>query len=322
VEYSITLVLRVNELFHDVEGKAYEDIHPEIFKNEIVRWQNICHYIFPQNRVGNIRFLDIGSGTGFVPITVAHKLKSDDLFICTDISKEKLKICRENIENEEFACQFKYLKLTGTGIPIESNSVNLISMNSVLHHIPNFNELFAEINRLLKVGGKIIVGHEPNKLSKNNIIISIYKTVTLILFKPRELIVSFLRKMHLINTVRSIVRPFNKKTKNNHDILAEVNAQLLSEGLIPKPLSLDQLTEIVDIQSPGAGGSFHRERGIDINVIVKDYLPSFEVEYFESYNHLGTLIGKNVFVLWCEKYLNYKYPKEGETFCAILKKIK
>ncbi len=36
---SAALVLRVNELFHDLEGADYANVHPEIFKAEARRWE-------------------------------------------------------------------------------------------------------------------------------------------------------------------------------------------------------------------------------------------------------------------------------------------
>ena len=42
MRYSPELVLKVNELFHDVEGSAYAGVHPEIFEGETARWDEIA----------------------------------------------------------------------------------------------------------------------------------------------------------------------------------------------------------------------------------------------------------------------------------------
>ena len=42
MRYTPELVLKVNEVFHDVEGSAYAGVHPEIFQGETARWDEIA----------------------------------------------------------------------------------------------------------------------------------------------------------------------------------------------------------------------------------------------------------------------------------------
>jgi len=93
MKYSNRLVLKVNEIFHDVESNHYKYKHPEIFKRERDRWKrNVIPLI-----VGTTMILDIGTGTGFVPNTICSRLNKKDAFICSDISKEMLEICKRYI---------------------------------------------------------------------------------------------------------------------------------------------------------------------------------------------------------------------------------
>lgn len=39
MKYSEDFILKVNEIYHDIEGKTYENKHPNIFKGETSHWQ-------------------------------------------------------------------------------------------------------------------------------------------------------------------------------------------------------------------------------------------------------------------------------------------
>ena len=156
------LALRVNELFHDIEGKEYQNKHNDIFTGEYDRWKTTSKSYFADYQTP-FTVLDIGTGTGFIPLTTAEFLSLDDTFICSDISKEMLSIAEKNIATKHFQCQFEFLKLDGKKIDLENESVSIITMNSVLHHIPNLEQFCGQLNQLLKPGGRIVIGHEPNR---------------------------------------------------------------------------------------------------------------------------------------------------------------
>lgn len=64
---------------------------------------------------------------------------------------------------ENFGIPLNYIKPSIIGnIPLESNSVDLITCFGVLHHIPNVSYVMAELYRILKPGGYILI-REPIK---------------------------------------------------------------------------------------------------------------------------------------------------------------
>jgi methylase of polypeptide subunit release factors len=78
------LVNRVNEIYHDIEREAYLQKHPEIFVDEAKRWRRIAKRYLVKDC--SITVLDIGTGIGFIPLTIAPFLKMEDTIICSDIS--------------------------------------------------------------------------------------------------------------------------------------------------------------------------------------------------------------------------------------------
>ncbi|MFH1514281.1 MAG: class I SAM-dependent methyltransferase [bacterium] len=322
--YPSELVIKVNEVFHDVEESDYDEKHPEIFKQEGERWQRVFKDILVQRTQAPVTLLDIGVGTGFVPVQIAHLFKEHDKLICSDLSAKMLDVCKKNTEQIEADVTFEYLKLDGKTIDIESSLCKFVTMNSVVHHVPELASFFTEIDRVLKPHGYIVIGHEPNKLfHENGLLWWNYRFLSIIIRTDRW-------KSNIKKAIKSILRKFgiiplrggnNEQTKpesQNHQN-REINRRLLQKKEITDPLSDKQIAEIVDIHSPTAGG-FHKDRGIIVEEIIKQYLPGYSIHTFETYNHLCKISSRNGFTIWLCSVLKKMYPKQGSTFFTVLKK--
>lgn len=231
-----------------------------------------------------------------------------------------LNVCKEKIAERKFKCNFEYLKLDGQNINLASNILDYITINAVLHHVPNLSILFEETNRLLKVNGRMIIGCEPNKFFyEHKFLWNNYKIISFI-FDPQEFILGVLRRLNLFEVARSLCQNFSQRVTIYNSIIEEVNDRLLKEEIIKTPMTADKLTEIVDIQSPTAGG-YKKGRGIDMIAILSECLTNVGVEYFETYEHLCKASFKNKFTRWYDSFLKKKYPNTGATLFLALKKI-
>ena len=315
MKYSIDFVLKVNETFHNMEGNKY--YHPECVQTETHRWQKIGKLIGKNPDKKNI--LDVGSGLGFVPLQIAPYLKEKDLLICSDISSNLLEICEKKIAEKRFKCSLDYLKLDGKNFNIESNKLDYITLNSVLHHIPNFNTFFKEINRILKINGNLIIGHEPNKYFLDSRFLWYNFRFLHLLMNPKDFIIKSLKMLRIYKNRKKKNQNINSKNISVNEQLDKINIKLINEKIIKNPLTLGELTEIVDIHSPTAGG-FHREKGIDLSNIIDNYLTNFKIEFFESYNHLLKLSNRNRFTKIYNNLLHQIFPIKGAIFFSILKK--
>jgi ubiquinone/menaquinone biosynthesis C-methylase UbiE len=91
--------------------------------------------------------LDIAGGTGFN----AEFLKiSPHRYVCTDLSLHGLKVARE--KSRGFVVQADAAQL-----PIRSSSVDNVLCSWSLEHFPNPEEIFGEMIRASKPGGKIVI---------------------------------------------------------------------------------------------------------------------------------------------------------------------
>lgn len=317
------LVLRVNELFHDLEGGRYHEKHDDIFQGELNRWDSIGKGIVQDSETSTRVFLDIGTGTGFVPLAIAPYLTVHDLYICSDISQNILNVAKVHISRKKFTCRFQYLKVDGEKFDmIPRLTVDYISVNSVLHHLPDLTVFFHEADRILKVGGRIVIGHEPNRAFFQNRTLWLNYQFMSYTSQPTQLITLILRRTGLLSMVKRILAKTSPHPLSEYTtIVKAINQSLLAENLIKKSLSETEISQLIDFHSPTAAG-FDKEKGIDIQAFAKKYLRHYSFEYYKTYNHVYRLSHKNSIFRHYSHFLSRRYPQDGAAFFAILRKDK
>jgi ubiquinone/menaquinone biosynthesis C-methylase UbiE len=309
--YSEQLVLRVNELFHDLSEGHYADVHEEILGAEGERWQRIAPaFLPPPPRV----IADIGTGMGMVPVSIGRLLTADDHVIAADISQKQLDAARVNIERERFPWSVEYVKLEPAipfRLPFADSSLDVVTMNSVLHHIKETAGFLAEVDRILKPGGSFVVAHEPNAVfTESKGLWWSYRALYALLnprFALRSRPARALGIYRLAMAVFARLRP--DKAAVSRRMVDEVNRKVLAEKLIDRPLTLDELGEITDILD---NVGFHPRR----------LMPEYEVMHLETYNPLGQLsIERDRGVVRAYgAWLQRRRPEAGATFFLALRK--
>lgn len=301
------LVLKLNEYYHDLVGDEYENLHPEIFKDEARRWR-MAGEKYLAGRPEELRILDLGSGSGFVPSRLIGLLKKNDQFICSDISWKILVKCRDNLHRRRHSCLIEYIKTDGRSIPLSSSSIDMITMNSFLHHVHDLQGLYREINRLVKPGGMLLVGHEPN----------------LPFFSHVFLWHNFTFLSQLQNNLNKLSfwrdpGPDKWRERSLHArIFSRINQRLLADRVISRPLSGRKISEIIDIHSCTAGG-LHRNRP-DLVMSIKRGLPEFSILECKTYHHLYKLSYFSRGAKWYDALLRRIFPENGALFFLAAKK--
>lgn len=326
--HSPDFIRKVNEAYHDEDYGTYEETHPGIFENQEMhaRWARVARdHVAPAP--GPRVLLDVGSGTGFVPLQLAPVLDRGDTMHCTDISVRMLETCRATLERQGFPCEVRYHKLDSGSFPLADGSVDCITMNSVLHHLPELDRFFAEVDRLLKSGGRLVVGHDPNKPFYSHPLL--WNNFRLIRFfldpaAGRGAALGALQRVGLLEPLRKLSRrarglPPAAALGSEGGVTARVNERLQREGLIQRPLTGSEIAAMVDLHSPTAGG-YHRDRGIDIHAVARAHLPGYTVEWFETYNHLYKMSWRNALTRRYDAWLRRTFPDLGATFLAVLVK--
>lgn len=94
---------------------------------------------------------DIGAGTGFISEGLLNKNVN---VIAVDQSDEMLNLLREKFSNHK---NLKCIQGVGENIPLENNTVDYVFANMFLHHVENPDIVIKEMERILKLGGKLVI---------------------------------------------------------------------------------------------------------------------------------------------------------------------
>ena len=311
-------VAKVNEIYHDVTAETYAKSHPEIFIDEVNRWRRIAkNHLVTEHPV---TILDVGTGSGFVPLTIGPFLKKEDTVICSDISSGMLSMCRKEIAKRQFDCEFRFVRLNGDLTSVIPEPVDFVTLNSVLHHVANIGEFCSQISDALTEDGRLAIVHEPNNLFVDDLLLwNNYKLLQR-LENLRAAIFGQLRRK--ISSTTSKLSSDDDDAQFSKNITDTVNQHLLEEGLVKNSLPRDEmisLVEIHDIYSPSIDG-LHKKRGFNLHKLLQRELSDFELLQFETYNHCSKFTTQNWFTRVYANLLQTIFPQKGATFLCVLAK--
>lgn len=142
----IKKLLQIQELnTHDLDDPNIVEVHREIiskkeFLNKIYKeWYQVLLNESPNIEGSQV---EVGSGAGFIK-------SLDDSIVTSDI------VDINNVDKVINACD---------NIPYPDSSLRSLIFVDALHHLPNVEKFFSEANRVLKVGGRIIMIEPWNTL--------------------------------------------------------------------------------------------------------------------------------------------------------------
>lgn len=100
--------------------------------------------------------LDLGSGAGIDVFLAAQKVGPNGLAIGVDMTEEMIQRARSNAEKAGITnVEFRLGEIEN--LPVEDNSVDLILSNCVINLAPDKRPVLAEMQRVLKTGGKFCI---------------------------------------------------------------------------------------------------------------------------------------------------------------------
>lgn len=88
--------------------------------------EELVHLILKENAGKKIKFLDIGTGTGCIPVTILKELKGSRGF-AIDIDPRVIKTARQNAERHQVQVEFMLIDILTEPIPV--NQLDLIVSN-------------------------------------------------------------------------------------------------------------------------------------------------------------------------------------------------
>jgi ubiquinone/menaquinone biosynthesis C-methylase UbiE len=100
----------------------------------------------------DLRVLDLGAGTAQIPIELARRASAVRI-TAVDAAESMLMLARENVAAAGFRDRVELVLADAKKLPFEDGSFPLVISNSIVHHIPDPREVFAEALRVTAAGG-------------------------------------------------------------------------------------------------------------------------------------------------------------------------
>ena len=100
--------------------------------------------------------LDVGTGTAQIPMELArHALKAQ--IVAIDLAEHMLEVGRENVRKAGFKDRIRLERQDAKRLPYPSHSFAAVISNSIVHHIPEPGKVLAEMVRVTRPGGLLLV---------------------------------------------------------------------------------------------------------------------------------------------------------------------
>ena len=100
--------------------------------------------------------LDVGTGTAQIPIELCKQSTTIQI-VAIDLADEMLNLARRNVERAGFAQRIRVEKANGRTMKYPDGHYSTLVSNSIIHHIPEPAECFAEMVRVCTTGGRLFV---------------------------------------------------------------------------------------------------------------------------------------------------------------------
>jgi ubiquinone/menaquinone biosynthesis C-methylase UbiE len=255
------IVRKLNHLFYDVEAERYDERHPEVIEGD-AGWWSACG----QRLVGDLRsarqtaikILDVGCGTGFVSSLLSEHLDAGDLIIGIDQSAGMLRRARSKVAGKK-AERCRFFRGDAASLPFADHSFDMLTLNSLLHHVYDYRAVLSEVDRLLVPGGYLVLAHEPNKE----------------FFQSR-----------FIRLAASAWKLAGFGMKVPQDICDEINARLKHAYPSARRLRAEELLRLVEYHSPVEQGTYtiDRSRGFSPRDLLAHELAGYELLELNQYS--------------------------------------
>jgi ubiquinone/menaquinone biosynthesis C-methylase UbiE len=104
--------------------------------------------------------LEIGAGTGFFSLNLRQAGVLDEVHV-TDISPGMVEASERNAERLGFAIEGR--TADAERLPYEDGTFDIVVGHAVIHHLPDVEQAFREMLRVLKPGGRVVICGEPTR---------------------------------------------------------------------------------------------------------------------------------------------------------------
>jgi len=102
------------------------------------------------------KVLDVATGSGNFIDTLMKTLKNYDCFVGIDISRKSLESAEKRFREQPV----KLMEMNAESLEFNGESFDTVCMAYSLHHLERIDKVLAEMHRVLKLGGSLIIQEE------------------------------------------------------------------------------------------------------------------------------------------------------------------
>jgi ubiquinone/menaquinone biosynthesis C-methylase UbiE len=150
-------------VYHDWESRTYEEKFSISYDQRCIDYaRDRFRKVVPEG-AGFGHVLEVGAGTGFfvINLALAGCLDGADLS-ATDISQGMLDVCERN--GADHGLEIATRQGDAESLPYDDDAFDLIIGHAFIHHLPVPGTAIAEMYRVLKPGGTLVLAGEPTEI--------------------------------------------------------------------------------------------------------------------------------------------------------------
>ncbi|MBU0597655.1 methyltransferase domain-containing protein [Patescibacteria group bacterium] len=214
-EMVLNLLPKKNNKFRDIEQEFWNYTYDKEGSRDIANRNFAFHHHFRQPLIdlpSGSKVIELGCGTRADSIEIAL---SNKYVVATDISMKAIQLAR-SLAKQMKANSMKFILAEAENLPFKNDNFDGALMAASFHHIENPEAGLLEMKRIVKKGGYIILGVEPNSWP--------YKTIYMLL-NPLKSYIRKTRKRNINSIADDTTEGFSKKSlikileKNNLEII-------------------------------------------------------------------------------------------------------
>ena len=238
----------VNEALHAVEADVYDSRHASMYiENEYIL-ERLYSYL--PDKPLKLRFLDVGCGTGlighFASMFIPQRVSSMTLL---DPSERMLAKAAARAESWPFPADLHH----GDIFTLDTaEQYDVITINSVLHHVVELGAFVKRIEALVKPGGLLLTAQDPRCVEKTRAdpVLQGRRLKNIPIWNIPAWIGEPNRWKRIRRSISLFIRPRFLPIKLSPFAL-RVNEILINKGVLMNPLSESLLYEVTDVHVPG-----------------------------------------------------------------------
>jgi ubiquinone/menaquinone biosynthesis C-methylase UbiE len=148
-------------LYHDWEADTYDEKWSISFDQRCIDYAR-DRFVAIAGTDGwpYAKALEIGAGTGFFSLNLRQAGVLHEVHV-TDISPGMVEAAERNAERLGFAIEGR--TADAERLPYEDGTFDIVVGHAVIHHLPDVEQAFREMLRVLKPGGRVVICGEPTR---------------------------------------------------------------------------------------------------------------------------------------------------------------